>query len=89
MAEPVQSFVVGDEFLSYKDFQSRLEEFQKKTYVEFTHRDSRTLKNVGNRTPKIAKKANPGLVYYSLNLCCKFGGKKYRSEGTGARPNQK
>jgi len=88
MAE-LGGFVVGDEFSSYKDFQKHLEEFQRRNYVEFTHRDSRTLEGVGKRTPNITKKANQTLVYYSLVLSCKLGGKKYKSKGAGVRPNQK
>ena len=83
------SFDVGDTFSSYEEFESRIEEFEKLNFVQFTHRDSRTLKSAAKRVPRVVEKANKELVYYSIVLSCVHGGKKHKSEGSGVRPIQK
>ena len=83
------SFNVGDTFSSYQEFKGRVEEFEKLNFVQFTHRDSRTLEAAAKRAPKVVEKANKELVYYNIMLTCVLGGKKHKSEASGVRPNQK
>ena len=83
------SFEVGDAFSSYKEFKDRVEEFEKANFVQFTHRDSRTLTAAAKRAPKVVEKANKELVYYSIFLTCVLGGKRHKCEGSGVRQNQK
>ena len=85
----MMSFSVGDKFSSYNDLLERVKAFEETTYSQLVHRDSRTLEAAAKRVPKKVEKANKELVYYTINLTCVFGGKKYRNRGTGVRPQQR
>ena len=80
------SFSVGDTFSLYNEL---LKSFEEKTYSQLVHRDSRTLEAAAKRVPKKVEKANKDLVYYTINLTCVFGRKKYQNRGTGIRPQQR
>ena len=67
----------------------RVKSFEETTYSQLVHRDSRTLEAAAKRVPKKVEKANKELVYYTINLTCVFGGKKYQNRGTGERPQQR
>ena len=42
--------------------------------------DNRTLIAARKRVPKVAERAKPELLYYSIHLTCVFGGKKYKKK---------
>jgi maleate cis-trans isomerase len=48
----------------------------------------RTLETARKRAPRKIAQANQALVYYSINLSCVFGGKRYHSKSHGKRPHQ-
>ena len=83
------SLCVGDSFETYSELQTCIDEFEHANYWELVHRDSRTLTGAKTHAPKVVAKAKPELKYYSINLVCSFGGKKYKGEGSGARPRQR
>ena len=61
-------FQVGDTFLSYKGFQEHLEEFEWVNFVKLIHRDLSLLIAAAKRAPKVMKKINKELLYYSIVL---------------------
>ena len=83
------SFSVGDTFSSYNELLGRVKSFEETMYSQLVHRDSRILEAAAKRVPKKVEKANKELVYYTINLTCVFGGKKYQNRGTGIRPQQR
>ena len=83
------SFSVGDTFSSYNELLERVTAFEETTYSQLVHRDSRKLEAAAKRVPKRVEKANKELVYYTINLTCVFGRKKYQNRGTGVRPQQR
>ena len=76
-------FCLGELFSSYRDLQTKVKAYEKQAAVQLTHRDSRTLEGMKARAPKRVKVANPQLVYYSICLCCVFGGKVTRTKAQG------
>ena len=48
------SFAVNDKFSSYTSLEEKIKQYEKERYVQFAHRDSRTL--------EMAKKRAPGRV---------------------------
>ena len=83
------SFSVGDTFSSYNELLGRVKSFEEKTCSQLIHGDSQILEAAAKRVPKKVEKANKELVYYTINLTCVFGGKKYQNRGTGIRPQQR
>ena len=78
-------FEIGECFSSYSDLESKVKSYEKSRSVQLTHRDSRTLEAARKRVPKRVEGANAELKYYSIHLTCLFGGKKYKSKGSGER----
>ena len=76
-------------FSSYEDLKKHVEEFERENFIQLAHGDSRMLPATAKRAPKVMKKANKDLLYYTTVLTCVFGGKKHKNEGTGARPRQR
>lgn len=83
------SFDVGEKFLSYEALKDKVSAYECSRNVQLCHSDSRTLEAAKKRAPRKVALANDALVYYSINLSCVFGGKKYHSKGHGKRPHQR
>ena len=83
------SFLVGDTLSLYNELLGRVKSFEETTYSQLVHRDSQTLEVAAKRVPKKVEKANKELVYYTINLTCVFGRKKYQNRGTGIRSQQR
>ena len=81
-------FEIGESFSSYSDLDAKVKSYEKSRSIQLTHRDSRTLEAASKRAPKRVEGAKPELKYYSIHLTCVFGGKKYKSKGSGERLHQ-
>ena len=81
-------FCLGELFSSYHDLQTKVKAYEKQAAVQLTHRDSRTLEGMKTRAPNRVKAANFQLIYYSICLCCVFGGKNYKNKSSGQRGTQ-
>ena len=81
-------FFLGELFSSYHDLQTKVKAYEKQAAVQLTHRDLRTLEGMKTRAPNRVKAANSQLIYYSICLCCVFGGKNYKNKGSGQRGTQ-
>ena len=80
---------MGEAFSSYTDVEAKIKAYQREKFVQLNRRDSRTLAAAGKRVPKRVEGARIDLQYYSVHFACVFGGKKYKSEGTGKRARQR
>ena len=68
-------------FDSFSALEKEIDNFQKRNSVQFYMRDSRKI--------EAAKRAlNTRLVYSEIVYCCIHGGKTFKSESKGERPNQ-
>ncbi len=83
------SFAVNDKFSSYTSLEEKIKQYEKERYVQFAHRDSRTLEMAKKRAPGRVACAKKELVYYTIHYACVFGGKKYQKKGTGQRSHQR
>lgn len=82
-------FTLGQKFNSFKELEDKIKSYQNERYVQLYRRDSRSIKAAQKRTPKKAVNVKPELVYAYLEYCCIHGGKKFKSESAGTRPNQR
>ena len=64
----------------HNELLGRVKSFKETTYSQLLHKDSRTLEAAAKMVPKKVEKAIKELVYYTVNLTCVFGGKKYQIE---------
>jgi len=78
--------VCGKHFESYGELQHWIETYQKENFVQFYISDSRTIAAAQKRLRK--RHLNSELKYYQLTFACVHGGRKYKSQGSGIRPNQ-
>ena len=82
-------FTVGESFSSYVELERKVKSYQSAKFIQLTHRDSRTLAMAKRRVPKRVEGANSALIYYTIHYACVFGGKKYKSNGTRQRIQQR
>ena len=76
----------GQEFSSYSEVLEALQIYQNKNYVQFYKRNSLGIQAAAKRCPK--KNFSPELKYSEVDLRCVHGGKKFKSQSKGVRPNQ-
>lgn len=76
----------GQEFSSYSEALDALQIYQDKNYVQFYKRNSLGIQAAAKRCPK--KKFSPELKYSEVDFRCVHGGKKFKSQSKGIRPNQ-
>jgi hypothetical protein len=86
--EATVCFAVGEKFSSYDTLKDKISGYESSRSVQRYHSDSRTLEAARKRAPRKIAQANQALVYYSINLSCVFGGKRYHSKSHGKRPHQ-
>lgn len=66
---------MGQKFSSLEELEIVKNKYEDSHFCELWKRDVRTLASAAKRVPKRVANANQSLTYYSLKLCCKFGGK--------------
>ena len=78
---------LGATFPSFSELEDVIELYQQSKHAQLYISDSQILQGAVKRTSKIAKEAPRELVYYSLTYLCIHGGRKFKSQGAGVRPN--
>lgn len=68
-------FFVGQKFHTLEELETAKRVYEDSNFCELWKRDVRTLIAAEKRVPKRVSNANPDLMYYSLHLSCKFGGR--------------
>ncbi len=74
-------FNVGDKFSNYDELKRIITAYENNYSVQLYYSDSRTLEAAKKRAPRKAREAKTDLIYYTVNLCCVFGGRKYSNKG--------
>ena len=69
-------FFVGQKFHAVEELETAKRMYEDSHFCEMWKRDVRTLTAAAKRVPKRVANANPDLTHYSLQLSCKFGGRK-------------
>lgn len=77
-------FHEGDKFHTIEDLTTKIEQFEEENHVQLWKRDA---KLIASQSKKIDRFLKPELKYYHLKYCCLHGGKKFKGEGKGIRPN--
>ncbi|EEC18629.1 hypothetical protein IscW_ISCW014568 [Ixodes scapularis] len=77
----------GQQFSSFAELATAIAEFQDANFVQFWINSSRTI--AGARKKGVKRHINEELVYTEITYSCTHGGRKYKSQSTGARPNQR
>lgn len=86
MANVDTNIQVGTVFDSFSALEEEINKFQKENSVQFYIRDSRKIEAAKRRAPN--RNFNASLVYSEIVYCCIHGGKAFKSESKGERPNQ-
>ena len=73
-------------FDSFSALEKENDKFQKRNSVQFYVRDSRKIEAAKRRAPN--RNFNAKLVYSEIVYCCIHGGKAFKTESKGERPNQ-
>ena len=76
---------VGEEFSSFDELNQRIIHFETKSFVQLYVRRSRSLEATRKRATK--KDFPEQLKFGELDYHCIHGGKKFKSQSTGKRPN--
>lgn len=76
----------GSTFESYAHVQKAIQTFQTNQFVQLYKRSSRGLKGYAKKCPK--KKLNSELLYSEIDYACIHGGRKFKSQSKGKRPDQ-
>jgi zinc finger SWIM domain-containing protein 3 len=71
-------FFVGQRFSNIAELEAAQARYEGRNFCELWKRDVRTLVAALKRVPKRVANANVSLKYYSVKLCCKFGGKSVK-----------
>ena len=79
-------FSVNAKFSSFKELEDEIDKYQRDHYVQLYKRDSRTIEAAMRRAPN--KKFKSEIKYSELVYCFIHGGKKFKSESKGKRPQQ-
>ena len=75
------SLSVGEKFSSYSASESKIEQYQRSSCVQFYKRSSRTTAAAKSRCPK--KTFNDALKVSEITFSCIHGGKTFKTEYTG------
>jgi len=78
-------FMVGEKFFSLDELNKAKLEYEKSNFVNMVMRDTKSLGSVSKYAPKRVQGARADLRYYTVRLCCTFGGKKYKKQGHNKR----
>ena len=73
-------------FDSFSALEKEIDKFQKRNSVQFYVRNSRKIEAAKTRAPN--RNFNAKLVYSETVYCCIHGGRAFKTESKGERPNQ-
>ena len=76
---------IGSFFTSFSEPEKIINQYQRIHFFQFYKRDSRTTEAASKRCNKTF---NPRIKYSELVYTCFHGGKKFKSESKGIRPQQ-
>lgn len=76
----------GATFTSFEELEKEIIKYQRENFVQLYKRDSRTIDAALRRAPN--RKFNPSIQYSKVVYSCIHGGKKFKSESKGKRPQQ-
>jgi len=76
---------VGQKFETFKNLESVISKFEEKNFVQLYRRNSETVEYALKRTPNRTLKSD--LKYVRLTYACIHGGKNFRTNSSGKRPN--
>ncbi len=86
-SEPEKNGIsTGATFNSFDELEKEIMKYQHENYVQFYKRDSRTIDAALRRAPN--RNFNPSIQYSEVVYSCIHGGKKFKSESKGKRPQQ-
>jgi len=85
MASGFGFFIVGEKFFSLEELNKAKLEYEKSNFVNMVMRDTKSLESVRKYAPKRVERARADLQYYTVRLCCTFGGKKFKKQGDNKR----
>jgi len=78
-------FLIGEKFFSLDELNKAKLEYEQSNFVNMVMRDTKSLESVRKYAPKRVEGARPDLRYYTVRLCCTFGGKKFKKQGDNKR----
>ena len=79
------NFTIGETFSSFAQFEEKVNSYQATNFVQLWRRDCRKIAAALKKMPN--RHFNPDIVYYELGYSCVNGGRSYKSNSTGIRPN--
>lgn len=82
-----QELVKGARFSSFVVLSKAIRSWEEANFVSLYKRSSRTIETASKRATK--KAYNCELKYAEVDFACIHGGRKFKSTGTGLRPNQR
>ena len=78
---------VGDAFSTFEDVERAIRNLEQEESITYWRRDTRSFEAAKKRLPNIVN--NDKLKYYEVKFTCLKGGRSYKKQSTGARPNQR
>jgi len=78
-------FIVGEKFFSLDELNKAKLEYEKSNFVNMVMRDTKSLESMRKYARKRVEGARADLRYYTVRLCCTFGGKQYKKQGDNKR----
>ncbi|XP_071528124.1 delta(3,5)-Delta(2,4)-dienoyl-CoA isomerase, mitochondrial-like [Panulirus ornatus] len=81
-------FTTGECFSSWNDVLRRKKQYEDNFNVHLWIRDSRTVEAAKKRAPQKAEKVNAAVKYFTATLCCRSGGRKFKSTSNGQRKSR-
>ena len=78
-------YFVRQKFSGLEELETAKKIYDDRHFCGLWKRDMRTLTAGAKRVPKRVSNAKPDLMYYSLRLSCKFGGKNVETRGNRKR----
>ena len=87
VSHDVSSLAVGQEFCSFQELSSTINQWEAANFVTLHRRSSRSIKASRLRAPQ--RKFNDKLEFAEVDYACVHGGRQYKSKSTNKRPCQK
>ena len=75
-----QAFKLGECFDSFAELEEKIIQYERQNYVNPWVRSSRAI-----GATHLKKHLDPAIRYYEIKYACIHGGRKFKSESTGAR----
>ncbi|XP_068243027.1 uncharacterized protein [Palaemon carinicauda] len=81
------AIAIGCEFSSLAAVESAMKSFESREGVAYWRRDTRSFQAAQKRMKHIVD--NPDISFYEIRYTCIKGGRRYKTQSTGRRPNQR